>query len=269
MSNPLSKNFKRRRLLTLALLTLGLAAASVAGALPFETVYGAMGQVDRANRGVTPVTGCQGGGSIAVGTRGSFPNSLVYVARTDDWGNRLWERLYDIRPVNGDGRYGDTGESIVEVHDGTGFVIAGQTRDAEASLDAFLLKVDCEGLLSWVRIYHSPFDEGALDLVEATTGDPDFGTRRGDLIVAGFGIFPGTNLRNALLFRTSSTGTLIWGRRYTIFDEVRSAFRSVIETSPSGGTTTGDIVAAGRIVMGGPEQGYVVRVSGNTGTEAG
>jgi hypothetical protein len=246
-----------RAFLTLALFT----AATVAAAQSYEFVYGPTATVERAMRGVTPVQLCPGGGSIAVGTTGNAPNNRVYVTRTTNAGGPMWERTFDLGAAGG-----ETGESLVELRDGTGFVIVGTTRPGLGlSLDAFLLKIDCNGFPMWARAHHSPGDEGALNIVEARTGNAAFGTSRGDLIVAGFAPDPTSTAGGqiGLLLRTKANGGLIWNRRYVVPGFAR--FTDLLEARPVA-SPTGDVVAAGRIVPpGGPAQGYVLRVSGDHG----
>src|SRR5690349_18222612 len=122
--------------LTFGSLVVGLALAGTAGAQSFEFSYGLPALVEQGNRGVTAVHLCPGGGTISVGTNfpPAAPNvSRVYAVRTSPAGGPIWERMYDVAP----GGAGDTGESLVELRDGTGFVIAGSTRPANAARNAF------------------------------------------------------------------------------------------------------------------------------------
>ena len=238
------------------------AAVRTADAQIFEMSYGLPALTEQANRGVTQVHLCPGGGTISVGTNmppAAPAVSRVYVVRTNPVGGPIWERMYDVLPGGG----GETGESLVELRDGTGFVIAGGTRSVAAPRNAFLMKIRCDGLVDWVQTYHSPNDEVALDVIQARSGDLAFGTRPGDLLVSGFSTVPGLG-QSALLFRTTVTGGLIWNRRYDI--SARAAFNGLTEARPLAGTSTGDVVAAGFITNAAlGERGYVARVSGNNG----
>ena len=234
--------------------------AGTAAAQPAELTYGPAGTSEQANRGAAPVRVCPDGGSIAVGTTGAgVANTRVYAVRIAPSGAPYWERTYDIAGVS----LGDTGESVVELRDGSGFVIAGITRPTGNQMDALLIKVDCSGGVVWTRSYSGLQDEGALDVVEARTGDTALGTKPGDLLVAGFAGVPGVG-QNGLLFRTNAGGALIWSRRYDT--PGRAAFNGLIEARPTEGTSTGDIVAVGFLTspaLG--ERGYVARVNGNNG----
>jgi hypothetical protein len=229
-----------RGVLTLAL----VAAATLAAAQSYEFVYGPAATVERAMRGVTPVQLCPGGGSIAVGTTGSAPNNRVYVTRTTNTGAPIWERIFDLAPIAG----GETGESLVELRDGTGFVIVGTTRPGTGlPLDAFMLKVNCGGFPLWARTHHSPGDEGALNIVEARTGNAAFGTSRGDLIVAGYAPDPTSTAGGqiGLLLRTNAGGGLIWNRRYVVPGSAR--FTDLLEARPVA-SPTGDVVGPRRLL---------------------
>jgi hypothetical protein len=243
-----------------ASLALVLLSSSSAGA--WEVVYGATPDTDNGARGVTPVRFCPGGGFISAGTRIAAAASDVYVVRTTAAGGPFFERRYDIGPG---GR--DSGNAIVELRNGTGFVIAGSSiPSAGGSQDALLMRIDCNGNLVWTFTYGSSLNDSAANLVEATSGNAAFGTAAGDLVIAGVTTHPAGTNTDALLFRVRANGALIWNRRYDI-NNVNEAFASLTETRPSQpGSPTGDIAAVGSWRSGAtPDQGYVVRVSGDTG----
>jgi hypothetical protein len=236
-----------------------VATASAAHAQPFEFAYGAAASVETGARRVSPVHLCPGGGFIAVGSSGTAPGTRVYVLRTRPNGAPIWEFLYDVAPTAA----GDAGNSLVELRDGSGFVIAGSTTGGTTGLDVLLMKIDCNGKPRWTSEYHSPGAEVAFDVIEAASGDPAFHTQKGDLVVAGFATSP-TGNASGLLLRTNAGGTLIWNRRYELAGTA-GVFRALTEAAPSGGTSTGDIVAVGQLKSSAGQQALVSRVSGNTG----
>ena len=259
MRNPV-RSVRRPWGVEMLLLPLLLSAAS-ATAQPFEYVYGPPTSADQSGRRATPVRACPGGGFVAAGTSstpGAAPN--VYVVRTNASGAPLWELVYDVGPGGN-----DRGQALAEAADGSGFVVAGTTNLGVAtSDDVLLLKIDCNGRPLWAFTYFSTLPEAAFDIVEARTGDAAFGTRRGDLLVAGYAANPAGN-RDAMLLRTRANGTLIWNRRYDVAAS-SEMFRGLTEARPSGATTTGDVVGAGvffRPTI--PFQGFAARVNGNTG----
>jgi hypothetical protein len=251
--------------LRIALAVASAAAAGTANAQPFELTFGPGGSTEQAGRGVTPVRLCPGGGAIVAGSTGdtAIGMSRVYVVRTASMGRPLWERTYDLAP----GTLGETGESIVELSDGSGFAVAGSSRSSATQRDAFLMKIDCDGKVVWSYAYSGPGDEVALDVTEARTGTAASGTAPGDLIAAGTAGAPVPgNALSGLLFRTSGAGRLIWSQRYDQLP-ARSAFNAAIEARPTAVDAAGDIVAAGYLTGTlGDERGYTLRVSGADGS---
>src|SRR5688572_26075110 len=123
---------------------MSLWAATAAGQ-PFELVYGG-GRDSRENaQEVKPVAACPGGGFVAVG-QATPPGieSRIYVVRLAGNGTTIWERSYNVN-LNGF----HSGWSIVELRDGSGFVITGNVFFERSGGDILLLKIGCEGSLRW------------------------------------------------------------------------------------------------------------------------
>jgi hypothetical protein len=236
-----------------------LLSSSVASA-QFEGIYGATPSSDTGARGAAPVLACPGGGFISTGTQqlgGAAGNVLV--VRTTAAGATAFERTYDI----GGAGANDRGTSIVELRAGNGFVVSGSTTIA-GNEDAFLLRIDCGGNLVWAFTYGSAGRDAALDVVEATSGNAAAGTAPGDLIATGY-TSTAAGAPDGLLFRVRSNGALLWNRRYDV-NNVAESFAALVEARPLGGVPTGDIVTVGSWKSGAaPDQGYVLRVSGDTG----
>lgn len=256
LSNP-------RLRLGAAALALTIGAAGTAAAQPFEDVFGRKDTVEQGARRVTPLRLC-GDGFAAVGTTSNSPApSDVYLVVTRSDGSPLWEMRYDLYAGGI-----DRGAALVELSDGSGFVLTGTTRRTTLTrTHVFLLKVRCDGTPLWARSYESGGSEQGFDVVEAQTGDAAFGTSRGDLLVAGAAST--ANGRDALLFRTRANGSMLWNFAFD-HDGWSEQFRALTEargTSP--GTSTGDVVAAGLAQrLGSPAMGYALRVNGNTGSYA-
>ena len=242
----------------------------------WQYVYGSPTNVEMGESGVTPVTGAcssppacatclpNGDGYIAVGTRldlGGSDND-VYVVRTDNNGAMIWEKTYDILGTNST----DEAESIIELSDGSGFVIVGITETVNPTA-AFLMKIDCDGNLVWTQVYSGQFGVFGTDVIEATTGDQLRGTSPGDLVVSGF---IGINQNDALIFRTTAAGALIWDASYRFGFNIEEVLHDLIEATPIAGQTTGDIVSVGFAHL--PQtatadvEGLVVRVNGDDGS---
>lgn len=229
----------------------------------FETVYGPPTTVEQGARRVKPVEFCPDEGFIAVGTTASAASPYdAYLVRTRPDGSTVWELSYDIGPGGN-----DRGNALAEARDGSGFILVGTTRASATAPDhVFLVKVGCDGSVVWAQTYLSGGTEAGLDVVEAQSGDRAFGTRRGDLLVAGFASNAAGN-RDGLLFRARGVdGSLIWNHRYD-YNGATEVFRGLTEGRGTSGSPTGDVVAAGVFFAPGvpTARGYVVRADGNTG----
>ncbi|HEX6274563.1 MAG TPA: hypothetical protein VFZ53_16080 [Polyangiaceae bacterium] len=236
--------------------------SSHAGA--FELVYGATPEIDSGARGVTPVQFCPGGGFVSAGTRQTAAASDVYVVRTSLAGFTVFERRYDVGPGSI-----DRGSSIVELRNGSGFVVVGTSAVPGGTDDVLLIRTDCLGNPVFTVTYGSPLRDSATDVIESVSGNAAFGTAAGDLVISGTTTHPAGNNTDGLLLRVRSNGALIWHRRYDV-NSVNEAFASLTEARPSLGSPTGDIVAVGNWRSGAaPDQGYVTRVSGDTGAIGG
>ncbi len=253
----------RFRPLLLGLLAAGSLSALPAAAVPFEGVYGPPTSADQGARRVKPVRLCPVRGFIAVGTSdvGAI-NPQVYVVRTDIFGTTMWENVYNI----GGGFAGqDEGRAIVELADGSGFVVLGNTWNA--SWSTALIKIDCNGNVVWTQRYSwtSSSQMRGFDLIQTTTGDASQGTAAGDLAVAGY-VSGATPNEDPFLLRTQVNGTLIWNRAY--ITTANDRFNALTEATPGFGVT-GDLVAVGSTVVGTDNQALVARVSGDNGLYGG
>ena len=249
------------------LLVLAVTSALPAMAQPFEVVYGPGTTSDQGARRVEPVNlvNCPNapvGGFISAGTTNlSAANSDVYVVRVKTNGNPLWERTYDL----GGAGNRDEGRAIVELADGTGFVVLANTT-AGGVYNTVLMKIDCLGAVVWNRVYRwSPTAANVrgIDLIQATTGDVAFGTAAGDLVVAGYATNTTPN-DDAYLMRTKVNGALIWHRTYST--GVTEQFAALTEAAAPTGTPTKDLVAVGTLInTASNQQALAARVSGNNG----
>lgn len=205
-------------------------------------------------------------GYIAVGTsytpRG---DGDVHVVRTNNNGGLIWEYTYDINNDYSD----DRGWSIIEIADGSGFVITGETTDCHENTNVFLMKIDCRGNWLWTMEYGSEdAADGGRDLIEATTGTASMGTSAGDIVVAGY-TYGVSGSQDAYLLRVTSTGSLIWDNAYD-FEGDDEMFWSLTEATPLSTGSTGDIIGAGQTTNGSAGNSttlaLVGRVDGDNGT---
>lgn len=280
-SEQQSSTQSRWSIITSTLLLLLLAVP--ASAQQWHYVYGDDNSNQDGKRNVAPVNGlCTGSayggvlGYISVGTDDSrLGINDVYVVRTNNNGTAAWERTYDIGFDNLD----DYGESILELADGSGFVVTGSTITANGDRDVFIMKIDCQGNHVWTNTYGAVgLDEGAFDIIETTSGNANqlpIPTSPGDLVICGdaFSIVGGVGSWDALIMRTTSNGTLIWDQLYDIpnidpFTNNNEHLLGLIEATQFNGAATGDIVAVGAVEDIAPDrqEGLVIRVSGDDGT---
>ena len=172
----------------------------------------------------------------------------------------MFERRYNVGPGSI-----DRGSSIVELRNGSGFVVVGSSASPFGMDDVLLIRTDCNGNTLFTVTYGSPLRDVASDVIEATSGNAAFGTAAGDLVISGTTTNPAGNNTDGLLLRVRGNGALIWNRRYDV-NSVNEGFASLTEARPSLASPTGDIVAVGNWKSGAaPDQGYVARVSGDTG----
>lgn len=225
----------------------------------WEFVYGQASTVESGGRGVQALQTCANAGFVSVGS--TSVDIDVHVVRTDAFGTPVFERRYDI---GGEDTY-DYGQSIVELRDGSGFVITGYTTFGADRRNVFLLKIDCDGDFVWASVFGDDLNEVGFDVVEATSGNPLAGTAQGDLIVAGLHDNP-NNRPDGLILRADREGNLIWAQRYDLNDG-QEIFWGLLQSEFSAtGGPTGDIVAVGRHrSTAGGQDAFVVRVDGDNG----
>lgn len=258
----------------------------------FQKVFGENTYTEIGRFGVKPVTGtCQtcksstgstvSGGYIATGTSTWDQNNGnpgdIYIVRTDNNGNKIWENTYDVNGANG----ADAGNSIIEITDGSGFVVVGSTDLGTGNLDIVLMKVDCDGAVVWTRTYGGTGEEVGMDLIETRYGtapSPFIPSAPGDIIVCGWSTSANTfGWEDGYLMRVTPLGGVIWGSALNSSSSGRARLISLAEPqlsyTPVGFSFVAleDVVAVGTIDMqdgsGNLGQGYVVRVNANTGTQ--
>jgi len=151
------------------------------------------------------VAECRGGGFVAAGTTSSFGagGDDVYLVRTDDAGNLLWQRRF-----HGDlfgGAAADSGAAVVQTADG-GFAIAGTTSSIGAGGDdVYLLRTDGAGNPLWQKTFGGIADDLGNALVQ---------TADGGFAIAGLTFPSGGVGDDVYLVRTDSAGNLLWERTF-------------------------------------------------------
>ncbi len=263
----------------LTVMAIGLCSGTTVPA-QWEHIYGGS-CIETGYGGVTPVTVAAGGGYIAVG-RSSTPNVNAvipctaasfdtYIVRTNAAGGVIWAYTYDVSCFGGN----DAAYSIVEKPGmgslvNPGFVVVGTTDEVggTGSTDAYLMEVDVNGGMVWMKSYGVPGGiEQGRDIVRTAFGlptAPPF-TAPGDYVVAGWSFATGT--QDAMLFRTDPLGNLRWNMLYDgmMTDYLMALEEAAVNVGTAGGA--GDIVGAGGTTSyGNGFQGLALRVNGNNGT---
>lgn len=257
----------------LAAALLLLAAAAPSYAQKWEAAYGSAAGYEEGQLRTIPVTGtcsspscCPGSnGYIAVGSTFTIGGtSDIYVVRTDNNGGTIWEYTYTLTN-NGDWEYG---RSIIELKDGTGFVITGEILyQATGDNDAYLMKIDCNGNVVWQRTYGTPNNmEWAHDVVETTSGPNGF-------IVCGAALIYGNGTGiDAMLLRTNLTGTTLWFKAYDLTGSIGPSYDDGLyqvtqaKQLPWQSGAGGDVIAVGfHDPRTAPRQAAVLRVDGSNG----
>ncbi|MEO5930652.1 MAG: T9SS type A sorting domain-containing protein [Candidatus Kapaibacterium sp.] len=250
MTSLLRQSHMSRWGLAIMLFCIGFTAAR--GQVSFERVYAEPG--GSGVRGITTQTGCGGSDFISVGSRTvNGTNNDVYVVATKGDGTVIWAQSYDIGGVGNN----DYGNSIVSMGSANGYTITGVTQAPGFPMDIFVMQIDCNGNVIWLKTFgEQRVNDWANDIQTAPALSGN-GTQ--DLVVAGWRNTSSTN-HDALLFRLTSTGVVLWERTYDLGGSER--FNALTITKV--GANANDIVAVGhRIAPGQNAQGFMMRVGTN------
>lgn len=156
------------------------------------------------------------GGYIITGETQSFGSPLysdVYIIKTDDNGNIVWEKTY-----GGDGR--DFGCSIAISGNGS-IVIAGYSNSfGSGDIDVYLLKLDEDGDTLWTKTYGRDDADFAYSVQE---------TYNGQYIISGATHSSAGGDMDFYLIKTDANGDTLWTKSYGGMNSEISY--SIIETS--------------------------------------
>lgn len=156
------------------------------------------------------------GGYIIAGYK-YVPESYndVYLIKTDEFGDTLWTRTYDLLQLY------DYGLSIQKTID-NGYIITGFAESKTEGKHAFLLKTDGYGDLQWARTYGGQYN--------------DFGYAAQQVADEGFIVVGRTNSvgtgYDVFLIKTNSNGDTLWTKTYG--GDTNDNGRDVQQTSDGG-----------------------------------
>lgn len=199
---------------------------------------------------------------ISGGTR--YPQTDVYVVRTDNNGAIIWSYFYNIQCY-------DEGYDIRECTNGD-FIITGRTATSDGECrngnpnlyDILLMRITANGVPLWAKKYGTiDSNEAGNALLEATVGNglpigTPGATAPGDIVIAGDAGL------SAILMRTDNNGNLIWDRKYRPDSTSECIFHDVEEAQFP---TVGDIIAGGSAKYANMRriEAFAVRVDENSG----
>lgn len=151
------------------------------------------------------------GGFVMTGSNEftSFVAEDLYIVKTDDTGNQVWDRSFG-------GSFQMTGYAITATETGS-FFVAGERSfpDGGVSKDIFLMNISQTGIPIWQETHGGSLDEGAL--AAAQTAD-------GGFIVAGWQTnIAGINDMDAFLLKMNFEGQI--DTTFTVIVEQSEAFR--------------------------------------------
>ncbi|MFW9996993.1 MAG: hypothetical protein ACFFD4_33430 [Candidatus Odinarchaeota archaeon] len=148
---------------------------------------------------VTDVDQTADGGFIVTGPAGTIGGKLdAWIGKTDGNGMMTWNRSYG-------GPKDDIPAAIIQTADG-GFAIAGSTSSWGAgNSDAWLIRTDENGLVTWNRSYGGPEDDGAEAVIQ---------TEDGGFALAGFARFRGALDSDGWLIKIDGNGKVVWNQTF-------------------------------------------------------
>jgi hypothetical protein len=167
-------------------------------------------------------------GYILVGDTDSFGSkdvSRIWLLKTDETGNKQWNKTY------GNG----SGNSIQQTTD-AGYIIAGTTHGNMTRSDMFLLKTDFYGNEAWKKTYGSPYSD---------LGHSAQQTSDGGFII--FGISYQGEMGNvpavSLLIKTDSQGNEVWNKTFRKGENDDIQGYTVRQTKDQGYIMTGTLAS--------------------------
>ena len=217
-----------------------LVKTDASGNMEWQQTYG-----DSDNDGAYWVQQTSDGGYIIAGDTASYDIGEydVLLIKTDNLGNVEWQQNY------GDSDW-DYAESVYQTSDG-GYITAGETCINDEDGDAYLVKTDASGNITWQTIFGGSGYDAAYSVCQASDGG---------YIAAGYTVPEAGGAGDILLFKTDSSGNVIWDE--AIGGSVDEYTYSVRQTSDGGFIIAGATCSYGA----GQYDMYIVKTdaSGNT-----
>ncbi|PCH95279.1 MAG: hypothetical protein COB85_04680 [Bacteroidetes bacterium] len=162
----------------------------------------------------------------------------VFAIKTNSVGDTLWTKFYG-------GSGSDNGTSVKQTSDG-GYIIAGNSASYGAGGgDAYLLKIDSLGSVTWTKTYGGSSTDGAESVLQTTDGG---------YIFTGYSNSAGAGSYDVLVVKTNASGDTVWTKLY---GGSGSDFGyGIIQTSTGGYVISGETHSFG---SGG--DGYLIKIN--------
>lgn len=201
-----------KKFLAITLCSLFAMAYGLNAQVTFEKTFGTTG-----DNFANDVQLTSDGGYILVGTAefaGGFGDLLLI--KTDANGDTLWTHTIG-------GSSLDQGNSVIQTSDG-GYIIAGSTMSYGAGAnDAWLVKTDAKGLVTWSKTYGTINNDVAYGVVQ---------TSDGGYVFSGMEKQSGLN-GNAHLVKVDASGNVLWSKTFGSYLRKNFAY-TLLQTSDHG-----------------------------------
>ena len=160
---------------------------------------------------------CSDGNFVFTGNTYENGNANVYLIKTDENGNELWNKTYSRSNF-------DFGVSVYETSD-AGLIITGLT--LSDNFDIYLIRTDVNGDTLWTKAIDNSFNEQGGSVIQ---------TDDGGFLITGMG---GTSDfgNKLILFKTDENGNVLWNNY--IGGEIGNSGNSLQQTSDGGFIITG------------------------------
>ncbi|MEK6776947.1 MAG: hypothetical protein AABY87_08715 [bacterium] len=181
------------------------------------------------------------GETDSYGARKMLGESDVYLIKTDQNGNAIWERTFG-------GRGDDAAYSVQQTTDG-GYILAGKTDSYGAGeSDVYLIRTDENGNAIWQKTFGGKEDDKASSILQ---------TAEGGYILVGQRDFYGSLRGDVYLIKTDENGNVLWEKIYGTAKQEGGV--SIRETSDGG------YIILGHRVPGSLEQDIMLIKTNRTG----
>ena len=188
------------------------------GAITWQKTYGGANY----DQSFSIIQTSDGGYAVAGYYGTSSTNADIWVLKLDASGNVTWQKTYG-------GADNDYAYSIIQTIDG-GYAVAGMYGFTTNNGDAWVLKLDASGNITWQKTFGGVFTENATTIVQ---------TSAGDYVIAGkTGTFGAGNW-DLWVLKLDGTGTVLWQNVYGTADPEQSI--TMIKTSDGGYVLNGRI----------------------------